>query len=76
MKKFSPLIAAALLAAAPLAAAPARSPAAEPVPAARGAPVERMPDVPGIVLLGMAVSGLLIVGIAARRRQPGRSVTS
>ncbi len=75
MKRFSPLIAAALLAAGPLSAAPAR-PAAEPARAAHAAPAERLPPVPRVVLLGMAVSGLLIVGIAARRRQPGRSVTS
>ncbi len=32
--------------------------------------------VPGIVLIGMGITGLAIVGVSARRRQPGRSVTN
>ena len=32
--------------------------------------------VPGFVLVGMAVAGFAIVGASARRRQPGRSVSS
>lgn len=32
-------------------------------------------EVPGIVLIGMGASGLAIVGVASRRRKPGRRVT-
>ena len=39
-------------------------------------PQQPATEVSGGVLIGMAACGLLIVGVAARRRQPGRSVSS
>ena len=51
---------------------------ADVVEIAAAKPVASLPavEIPTYVLVGMAVSGLLIVGIASRRRQTGRRVSS